>query len=103
VERPPKPSKFDVSAVPPQEPFLKLPWKDGGSRYNGVTFDKGKKKWKAQIGIDGTTYIGYFKDEEAAGVAYAKVNYKCRGGVNPGGFHPRDREWKPPKKRTRRS
>jgi ribosomal protein L12E/L44/L45/RPP1/RPP2 len=106
VERPPKPSKFDVSDVPPQEPFLKLPRhiKDGGSKYTGVYFDKGSNKWRANIHIDGDRHhIGLFEDEEAAGVAYAEVNYKYRGGVNPGSGNPRDHEWKPPKKRARRS
>lgn len=41
------------------------------SEYKGVSWYKRKKKWMAQIRINGkSTHLGYFHDEEAAHAAY---------------------------------
>ena len=48
--------------------------KDCSSIYRGVYCDKGNKKWRADIRIDGKLkYLGSFDNEEDASEAYEKV------------------------------
>lgn len=50
------------------------------STYKGVSWYKRKKKWMAQIRIDGKpTHLGYFHDEEAAHYAYCLAASKHFG------------------------
>ena len=65
----------DLSDVPPQLPISKP---DGS--YLGVSFDKEKGKWKAEIRIDRKSYsIGYYVDAEQAAAAFAAAVFKYRG------------------------
>ena len=44
------------------------------SKHKGVTWVKANRKWKAQIGINGTKrHLGYFEDEEDAALAYNRT------------------------------
>eukprot|EP00985_Skeletonema_marinoi_P028808 scaffold26046_cov158-Skeletonema_marinoi.AAC.6 len=73
---------FDLSDVPPQPPIPKCAGciKEGTSQYTGVSFDKQKKKWKAQISIEGKQiFIGYYDNEEEAAVVYARAVFKYKG------------------------
>eukprot|EP00984_Skeletonema_dohrnii_P002786 scaffold958_cov128-Skeletonema_dohrnii-CCMP3373.AAC.4 len=73
---------FDLSDVPPQQPILKNTGriKEGASKYTGVSFDKQKNKWTAQITIDGKQRrIGYYENEEEAAVDYARAVFKYKG------------------------
>eukprot|EP00984_Skeletonema_dohrnii_P029285 scaffold19756_cov67-Skeletonema_dohrnii-CCMP3373.AAC.1 len=66
----------DLKDVPTQLPIPKSASriKEGASKYAGVTFHKLKKKWHAQITIEGKqTSIGYYKNEEEAAVDYARA------------------------------
>eukprot|EP00984_Skeletonema_dohrnii_P014606 scaffold6151_cov82-Skeletonema_dohrnii-CCMP3373.AAC.3 len=66
----------DLTDVPPQPPILKSSRK-GTSKYHGVTFHKATKKCKAQIAIDGKQrHIGYYANEEDAGIDYARAVFK---------------------------
>ncbi len=48
--------------------------KDCSSTYRGVCWDKGTKKWRASIRIDGKVKcLGYFTNEEDASLVYEKV------------------------------
>ncbi len=50
------------------------------SSYKGVSWYKRKRKWVAQIGIDGrSTHLGYFHDELAAHMAYCEAAQKYFG------------------------
>ena len=73
---------LDLSDVPAQPPVLKRGHiKEGTSKYVGVYFDKRKKKWIAQIHIDGKTrLIGAYDDEDEAAVNYARAVFKYRSG-----------------------
>eukprot|EP00984_Skeletonema_dohrnii_P005420 scaffold1907_cov73-Skeletonema_dohrnii-CCMP3373.AAC.11 len=76
---------LDLSDVPPQQPIPKIASriKEGASKYAGVTFNKQKKKWKAQITIEGKVLMtGYYENEEEAAVDYARAvfKYKDKGG-----------------------
>ena len=52
----------------------------GRSKYRGVSWHKGGKKWNAQISVDGQRmHLGYFPTEELAAVAYQEARRK---------FHP---------------
>eukprot|EP00984_Skeletonema_dohrnii_P020631 scaffold10115_cov95-Skeletonema_dohrnii-CCMP3373.AAC.4 len=73
---------LDLTDVPPQSPIPKSAghMKEGSSKYTGVTFDKRTNKWYAQIMIDGKVrFIGSSKNEEEAGVDYARALLKYRG------------------------
>eukprot|EP00984_Skeletonema_dohrnii_P027090 scaffold16542_cov152-Skeletonema_dohrnii-CCMP3373.AAC.6 len=73
---------IDLSDVPPQPPILKSAGhiKDGASKYTGVSFNKAKQRWNAQIMMDGKQHcIGYYDNEEDAAVDYARAVFKYRG------------------------
>ncbi|KAK1739920.1 AP2/ERF family transcription factor [Skeletonema marinoi] len=74
---------IDLSDVPPQSPIPKSSdhaIKEGASKYTGVTFNKQMNKWQAQIRIDGMNrHIGYYDNEEEAGVDYARAVFKYKG------------------------
>jgi hypothetical protein len=75
---------IDLSGVPPQPPIPKSSGrvKEGASKYTGVSFVKHTKRWLAQINIEGNILrIGYYGDEEAAAVDYARAVFKYKGGV----------------------
>eukprot|EP00985_Skeletonema_marinoi_P014016 scaffold7020_cov141-Skeletonema_marinoi.AAC.11 len=77
---------IDLSDVPPQPPVPKSAGhiKEGASKYTGVSFDKQKNKWQAQISIDGKNRtIGYYENEEEAGVDYARAVFKYKGQGEP--------------------
>jgi hypothetical protein len=78
-----KRQKFiDLNDVPKQSPILRIGnddgrIKDGASKYQGVTFDKSKKKWKATITIDGKRHcIGMYENDEEAAIDYARAVFK---------------------------
>eukprot|EP00984_Skeletonema_dohrnii_P027193 scaffold16684_cov79-Skeletonema_dohrnii-CCMP3373.AAC.1 len=73
---------FDLTDVPTKSPIPKSVGcvKEGSSKYIGVTFNKQKNKWHAQISIDGKVrFIGYYENEEEAAVDYARAVFKYRG------------------------
>eukprot|EP00984_Skeletonema_dohrnii_P005962 scaffold2114_cov142-Skeletonema_dohrnii-CCMP3373.AAC.2 len=73
---------IDLSDVPPQPPLPKSAGhiKEGASKYTGVSFNKPKKKWQAQIEIEGKTRrIGHYENEEEAGSDYARAVVKYKG------------------------
>ncbi|KAL7452340.1 hypothetical protein ACHAWC_005310 [Mediolabrus comicus] len=85
---------FDLSDVPPQPLILKndlVRSKDycdntrrrniseKSSKYTGIYFEKGMKKWKAQIMIEGRVRsIGYYEREEEAAADYARAVFKYK-------------------------
>eukprot|EP00985_Skeletonema_marinoi_P014470 scaffold7337_cov106-Skeletonema_marinoi.AAC.6 len=72
----------DLKDVPTQLPIPKSASriKEGASKYAGVTFHKQKKKWQAQIAIEGKqTSIGCYENEEEADVDYARAVLKYKG------------------------
>ena len=72
----------DLKDVPTQLPIPKSASriKEGASKYAGVTFHKQKKKWQAQIAIEGKqTSIGCYENEEEAAVDYARAVLKYKG------------------------
>ena len=73
---------IDLSDVPqlPPLPKNKGQVKEGASKYNGVYFHKASKKWLAQIKIEGKIHhIGYYENEEEAGIDFARALFKCNG------------------------
>eukprot|EP00984_Skeletonema_dohrnii_P000069 scaffold23_cov101-Skeletonema_dohrnii-CCMP3373.AAC.4 len=75
-------SIVDLSDVPPQRPIPKSAGhiKEGTSKYAGVTFEKQRNKWKAQIMIEGKhRLIGRYESEEEAAVDYARAVFKFKG------------------------
>eukprot|EP00984_Skeletonema_dohrnii_P005419 scaffold1907_cov73-Skeletonema_dohrnii-CCMP3373.AAC.10 len=73
---------IDLKDVPTQLPIPKSASriKEGASKYAGVTFHKLKKKWHAQITIEGKQIsIGTYDNEEEAAVDYARAVLKYRG------------------------
>ncbi len=72
----------DLRDIPPQPPILKSAnrIKKGSSKYQGVSFNNVKNKWRAAIRIDGKDlHIGYYKKEEEAAADYARAVFKYRG------------------------
>ena len=64
-----------------------LPPHETSSQHRGVSWSKGKQKWRATIGGTNTNrkktkqqFLGYFDDEEAAGAAY---RHAMAGGALP--------------------
>ena len=73
---------IDLSDVPPQSPIPKSDGrsKAGASKYTGVYFNKQTNKWHAQISIDGKVrHIGFYENEEAAGIDYTRAVFKYQG------------------------
>ena len=57
------------------------PRKDGTSGYRGVSWDKGKTRWRAQIEVNGQKqYIGLFDTPEAAHAAYLVAKLRLHPG-----------------------
>jgi hypothetical protein len=75
---------FDLSDVPPQPPIPKSYGrvKEGASKYKGVTFLKQINRWQARIAIEGKHHlIGYYENEEAAAICYARAVFKYKGDM----------------------
>ena len=54
--------------------------KNTSSKYKGVHFHKGKRKWQASICVTGNRkHLGYFDNEQAAGMAYNTAAEKYFG------------------------
>ncbi|KAK1739911.1 putative AP2/ERF family transcription factor family protein [Skeletonema marinoi] len=73
---------IDLSDVPPQPPIPQSAGtiKEGASKYTGVHFNKQMNKWRVQIDIKGKNRtIGYYENEEEAGVDYARAVFKYKG------------------------
>jgi len=71
-------SFIHLKDVPPQQPIPKSAgrMKDGASKYDGVTFDKVKNEWMAQISINRKNrVIGSYENEEEAAVDYARAEF----------------------------
>ena len=57
------------------------PRKDGTSGYRGVSWDKGKSRWRAQIEVNGQKqYIGLFDTPKAAHAAYLAAKLRLHPG-----------------------
>ncbi|KAK1742622.1 AP2/ERF family transcription factor [Skeletonema marinoi] len=72
---------IDLSDISPQLPIPKSAGriKEGASKYTGVSFNKQKKKWKAEITVKGKSrFIGSYDDEEEAAVDYARAVFKYK-------------------------
>ena len=53
---------------------------DNTSGYKGVSFEKRRHKWVAEIWMNGIKrHIGYFPTAEAAGAAYAEAAKRLHG------------------------
>jgi hypothetical protein len=60
--------------------------KGAGSKYRGVTLDKGLAKWRSRIMTDGgRKHLGYFTCEKEAALAFNYAAIKC--GFPPEGFN----------------
>ena len=73
---------IDLADVPPQLPILKNKghYKEGTSKYTGVSFHKPRNKWRAAITINGKNrYVGSYESEEEAAVNYARAVFKYHG------------------------
>ncbi|KAL7545801.1 hypothetical protein ACHAWF_009147, partial [Thalassiosira exigua] len=93
VRQHPESSFIDLTGVPSQPLILKnalsqkvfkdntrrRPVKSGSSKYTGVYYDKGTRKWKAQIWAEGKVRsIGYYEREEEAAADYARAAFKYK-------------------------
>lgn len=64
--------------TPTQNMFNKVGY--GRSKYNGVSYDRARDKWVAAISIEKKqTYIGRFKTEVEAAIAFNELALKHRG------------------------
>ncbi len=71
--------RIDVSDVPWKEPIYKSDT-TLNTKYKGIHFSKWKKQWHAKIYIKGEKYhIGYYHEQEDAGVDYARALFKYGG------------------------
>eukprot|EP00985_Skeletonema_marinoi_P016760 scaffold9054_cov137-Skeletonema_marinoi.AAC.3 len=73
---------IDLSGITPQLPISKSAGrvKEGASKYRGVSFNKQRNKWQAQIMIDGKVrLIGCYEREEEAAIDYARAVFKFKG------------------------
>jgi hypothetical protein len=81
--------KYDEAAGPLGKP-VNFPGPDqeqavkrGSSKYRGVYWHVGHKKWRASIGVDGNMkHLGLFPDEEAAARAFDLVAARLGRPVN---------------------
>ena len=70
---------LDLSDVPPQLPIPRSKG-EGASKYTGVTFNKERNKWAAQIIIEGKNrHIGCYVNEEEAAIDYARAVFRYKG------------------------
>ena len=73
---------IDLSDVPYKRPIPKISGhknKPTASKYVGVYFQKSSNRWMAQIHLSGQAVkIGYYHNEEAAAVDYARALFKYR-------------------------
>eukprot|EP00984_Skeletonema_dohrnii_P001455 scaffold463_cov107-Skeletonema_dohrnii-CCMP3373.AAC.5 len=72
---------IDLSDVPSQSPIPKSARhiKEWTSKYTGVSFNKAKQKWNAQIMFNGKQHcIGFYNNEEEAAVDYARAVFKYK-------------------------
>lgn len=52
---------------------------DSSSKYNGVTFDRGRNKWSARTSVNGKRiFLGRFDDEHQAHLTVKKYSYDNR-------------------------
>eukprot|EP00984_Skeletonema_dohrnii_P013705 scaffold5698_cov72-Skeletonema_dohrnii-CCMP3373.AAC.1 len=80
---------IDLTGVPTQYPIPRSAGhiKEGASKYKGVSLDKRRNKWRAQIYIDGIDgkyrHIGYYENEEEAAADYARavIKYKNQAAL----------------------
>ena len=82
LEKTSEQNSIDLSDVPPQPPIPKSGGyiKEGASKYKGISLEKQRNKWKAQIMIDGKArLIGRYESEEEAAVDYARAVVKFKG------------------------
>lgn len=62
------------------ENAINTPQKKGSSRYRGVKWDHTRNKWYVSLKFNGTSYfVGRFKDEDEAALAYNKEAVKLHG------------------------
>ena len=74
--------ELDLSDVPLISPILNSGKRvtEASSRYVGVSFHKGKKRWTSQILLKGKQrHIGSYESEEKAAINYARALLKYRG------------------------
>ena len=71
--------KNDLSHTDYKDNTRRRPVKAGSSKYTGVYYEKTAAKWKAQIMVDGIVRsIGYYENEEAAALDYARAAFKYK-------------------------
>lgn len=74
------PAERALSEPASDAPVDIVPHEGKHSQYRGVTFHRPKKRWLAQIRIDGTLQqLGYYTDEAAAARAYDRKAIEARG------------------------
>lgn len=78
INREPDDNRFcNLREVTMQQNLMNRKFSKGSSEFKGVSFDKSKMKFKAQINIKGKrTHLGYFKCEIEAAMAYDKAALK---------------------------